>query len=566
MMRLSFPVGVRCGVFLLSIFLSRMAAVSAAEPPAYSHLFPAGGQRGESVTTTLHGDAGEGDLHFWCDSGQLQGTVSDDRQKLTVDIPENADPGVHWIRLYAASGSTAPLPFVVGGIPERIEQEDNNTPDQATVIDLPTATVNGVLERRGDVDVFRVQVPAGRTLVASLQAHRDLGSPMDAVLQILDERGAVIAQNDDDHGLDPQIVLENAGGGEGQTYFIRTFAFPAQPNSSIHLAGAPSYVYRLTVTSGPFIDHVFPSVVDCRSDSAVTVYGWNLTEESRTASVPKCDDLWTFVSGRWALSHPIRGVLHASMVETDASRVLASSGSVTGRIARPGERDVYTITGIPGQSVRVQVTARAIHSLLDPVLVVTGADGRVLKEVDDRSRTDQDADITVALPENGRMTATVTDRFDAGGFRYFYVLTCEPSVPGFQAFLTDAQYVIDGTKPTDIPVTIERMAGFSERLQVSVDGLPPGVQADPVVSEKEGDSAKAVTLRVTASSEAVPFSGTIHIMCGAEESEMRKPATVTLGNSGRSTADVWLTVIPPVREESIQENDSVQDEPDANDS
>ena len=97
-----------------------------------------------------------------------------------------------------------------------------------------STTVNGRLAKAGDVDGFAVSLTRGQTLVASLEAERPLGSPMDAVLQVVSPEGLVLAQNDDDVGRDPRIVFEAPSTG---TYIVRLFAFPAKPDSSIRFAG-----------------------------------------------------------------------------------------------------------------------------------------------------------------------------------------------------------------------------------------------------------------------------------------------------------------------------------------
>ena len=108
------------------------------------------------------------------------------------------------------------------------------------------------------MDGFAVALTRGQTLVASLEAERHLGSPMDAVLQVVSPDGFVLAQNDDDIGRDPRIVFEAPSAG---TYIVRLFAFPAKPDSSIRFAGGSDYVYRLTLTTGGFIDYAFPLAV-----------------------------------------------------------------------------------------------------------------------------------------------------------------------------------------------------------------------------------------------------------------------------------------------------------------
>ena len=39
---------------------------------------------------------------------------------------------------------------------------------------------------------------------------------------------------------------------------MRAFAFPAAPDSSINFAGKIDFIYRLTLTTGGFIDHALP--------------------------------------------------------------------------------------------------------------------------------------------------------------------------------------------------------------------------------------------------------------------------------------------------------------------
>lgn len=514
---------------------------SAAEAPAYNRLFPPGGQLGTTVEVALGGKPGDGIAQFWSHRGQLAGTLSEDRKTVRIQIPDDAVPGVHWIRFYNEAGISDPKPFVVGHIPERAEKEDNNLPDEADRIDALATTLNGVLEKAGDVDVFAIDVPVGSTLVASLLAHRDLASPMDAVLQILNSAGTVVAQNDDDHGNDPQLAYDVV---EAGTYYVRVFAFPSAPNSTIRLAGAPTYIYRLTVTHGPFIDHVFPAIVDRRSASAVTVCGWNLQEEHKTVGIAPFEDPQTFFGRDFALHQRVHGVLHASHVESPVSRALSVESSVSGRISEAGEKDVYVVPGVKEEKLRISVRARAIHSLLDPVLIITGPDGKVLSETDDRNGSDRDTEATITVPADGPLSVSVEDRFEDGGFRYFYSISCERPKPTLTAAVGAAEYTLASDDPVDVPVAITRSNGFADRLQISAVRLPSGVAAEPVHSEREGDSAKAVTLKLQRKRDAPAFSGAIQIVCRSEQTGTRTFATVALGGQPAATTDVWLTVLP----------------------
>ncbi len=543
------PAEQTCQLLLIALLSLMMPIdVLSADAPKLNYLYPAGGQQGTSVKVQLAGKPGGENLQSWSGEGHLQISVADDRKTATIAIPQDARPGVHWLRFFNSAGVSTPKAFVVGHISEMAEEEPNDLLDQAEQISESAATINGALNKSGDVDIYQMQVSAGQTLVASMQAHRELGSPMDASLQVLDANGTVVAQNDDDHGMDPQIAYTVPTDG---TWYIRTFAFPSAPNSTIKLAGAASYVYRLTVTHGPFVDHVFPAVVDRRSSSAVVVCGWNLTEQQQTVGLKAFDHSTTHFGRDFALPYSVHGVLHSSHVESDVSRALAVDSSISGRIAQEHEKDVYTLPGIKGQKITVSVKAREIHSLLDPVLIITTSDGKVLTEKDDVSRSNPDVEAAITVPADGPLTVTVEDRYQAGGYRYFYALTCQETRSSVTATVGASQYVADKEEAIDVPVTITRKNGFADRLTVSLQRLPAGITAKPVVSEKEGDTSKAVTLKLQRNENAAAFSGPIQVLCRSEETGQREFATAAIASSASTTSDIWLTVIP--KEEAKEE-------------
>ena len=523
------------------IFLCAAPAAIAVEPPRIDRLYPAGGQQGTSVNVELGGKPGDATLQSSSSHDQLQITIADDRKFATIVIPADAEPGVHWLRFFNAAGVSVPRAFIVGHTTETVEEESNDLPEQADEITDPAVTINGVLSKTGDVDIYRVQVPAGRTLVASMEANRQLGSPMDAVLQILNEQGTVVAQNDDDHALDPQIAYDVPAEG---TYFVRTFAFPSAPNSTIKLAGAATYIYRLTITHGPFIDHVFPAVVDHRSNSAVTICGWNLADQQQTVGITAFNDQQTYFGRDFALPHAVHGVTHSSQVESEVSRALAVNSSISGRIAEVGEKDEYTLPSIKGQKLTVSVKAREIYSLLDPVLIIKSADGKVLSETDDLSGANPDVEAVITVPADGPLSVTVEDRYQGGGYRYFYALTCQNTQQTVTATVGANQYVADKDEAIDVPVTIARKNGFAERLTISLERLPDGITAEPVISEKDGDSSKAVTLKLHRSENTAAFSGAIQVLCRSEENGNRRFGTAAIEKSTATTPDIWLTVIP----------------------
>ena len=140
----------------------------AAEPPKIERLFPPGGQLGSSIDVKLHGKAGDGKLQVWSAEQQLRIEFGEKKETAKITIPDDANPGVHWLRFYNEFGTTNFVPFFVGLAPEIVEAEPNNSPADAMRIDLATLTVNGVVDKSNEVDTFAVDLRSGQTLVAAM--------------------------------------------------------------------------------------------------------------------------------------------------------------------------------------------------------------------------------------------------------------------------------------------------------------------------------------------------------------------------------------------------------------
>ena len=505
-----------------------------ADAPQIDRLFPPGGQLGTTVDVKFSGKPGKGALRTWTASNELQVNVSEERDSAKITIPKLATPGIHWLRLYNEHGATELLPFVVGLIEEAAETEPNDTIEESQPVDAAAVTINGVLQKTGDVDAYSIDLQQGQTLVASVDAHRSLASPVDTVIQILNAAGTVVAHNDDDHGLDPQIVFPVTEAGR---YHVRVFGFPATPDKNIRLAGAASYVYRLTVTTGAFVDHTEPLSLAPDQAGEVKLYGWNLESNTRSADRPMltpdddANESPFVVSLNTALPAFVPVALYSvSTEQTARDQPLSLPFSLTGHISEPDERDVFTFTGSKRQSITLAVRARSYWSLLDPVLTVIRPGGKVFKEYDDRSREDLDIETTIKLPDDGTYSVAITDRYSDGGDRYFYELTVSEPKPEFRIDSDKTAFTFAAKEPLAIPIRIDRRNGFSDSIDFAVRGLPDGIEFQTGASHPKGDTSKTVKITLHRQSEK-PWSGNIRI--------------VGLSEDSRSTASLWLTV-PPV--------------------
>jgi hypothetical protein len=85
----------------------------------------------------------------------------------------------------------------------------------------PGQGVRGVMEKAGEVDVYRIEIAAHSRLHAEIRASR-LGSTLDAILTLYDERGTILGSNDDTFGADP--ALDHAAEGREVLFLAVTYA------------------------------------------------------------------------------------------------------------------------------------------------------------------------------------------------------------------------------------------------------------------------------------------------------------------------------------------------------
>jgi hypothetical protein len=156
--------------------------------PYLDFLFPFGVKRGTAVEL------------------QLRGHNLDGADKLTVQVAADAPAGRQEIRARTSHGYSNPQPFEAGDLPEVMETEPNNANDKANAITAPVV-VNGRIGEAKDSDVFRLKSAADQRLVLEVRA-RQFGSPLDALLTLMDTNGVVLQRNDDANGLDARLEFD----------------------------------------------------------------------------------------------------------------------------------------------------------------------------------------------------------------------------------------------------------------------------------------------------------------------------------------------------------------------
>jgi len=189
-------------------------ALLATDKPSVTHIYPMGGKPGQMMTVEPIGSA------------RLK------RERLTFQAP--ATPGIHTIPLDIDGSRTFPVTVVVSDLPPVQEQEPNDTPAQANRITLP-CLINGRIDKPRDVDHFVFQAAKGKALRFEVKARRfgtPLQSSLDSVIDILNDKGAVLASSDDVNGKDAALVFPVPADGD---YYLRI--------RDLNSKGGPTAVY-----------------------------------------------------------------------------------------------------------------------------------------------------------------------------------------------------------------------------------------------------------------------------------------------------------------------------------
>ncbi len=155
--------------------------------------------------------------------------------------------------LYPKSQPPAPSgnPFRLSTIDNTLEAEPNDTPETGTLAVAADAyALNGIIEKPGDVDCFRVPLKKGQVFECRALAQA-LGSPLDPVVNVFSPKGASLVANDD-------------GGGMRRLDSRFKFTAPADGVYTVRITdhlerGGANFVYRIEmVASQPSLTFASP--------------------------------------------------------------------------------------------------------------------------------------------------------------------------------------------------------------------------------------------------------------------------------------------------------------------
>ncbi len=524
-------------LFLFAALLFCYERVNA-DGPALRRIYPPGAQQGTTIEVAALGDAPKWPVKIWTDHPGLQFEALKDKGKFRVVVAADVPVGIHHVRFYDDDNSTDPMRFVVGLIAESVEQETNDSAKEATTIKSLPICLSGVLEKRGDVDTFAVELEAGQTLVADVSAQQSLRSPVDISLQVCSEKGTVLAQNLDHLGLDPHVQFTARNKGR---YLVRLFGFPETPDSTISFAGADNFVYRLTLTTSGWIEAVLPLAVSTTSATKVQLIGQGLPKLDALEVPPQASgSAWIAhapgLCNTWSIEtvdYPV--IVEQARASEEPLQVLEIPQSLTGCLAAAREVDRYKFQAKKGDKLQFTVSSRRFGFPSDVSLRILDSQGKSLQREDD-SKKNVDPELKWQVPSDGDYTLEVSDAFGKGGPLWLYRIDATRTSSEAGISVKNDHYQTKVGQALEVPITIDRRAGFDKTIRFSVTGLNATAECPAVESTKDGDSAKEIKLKITCKEK---FSGPIKIEGTVEGST--QPLVIASPSDPR-VFSLWLTV------------------------
>lgn len=231
--------------------------IQVGELPFVTSVFPLGEQAGKS---------GKGVIQGW----------NLPKHKIPFDT-ESDGPSIRQTRLLGSWGLSNAVTYAVDGLPEDRESSNNDTIAHSQGVQLPII-VNGRIESPGDVDWFRFEGRGGATMAAEVYARR-LDSPLDSLLRLTDDSGAVLQWNDDSTDKEPGLNTHPADSyiytalPKDGTYYVRI--------SDTQQHGGEEYAYRLRLSEArpDFSVCVTPSCINVEEGRAAVLEAYAVRKD-----------------------------------------------------------------------------------------------------------------------------------------------------------------------------------------------------------------------------------------------------------------------------------------------
>jgi len=523
----------RLAIIVALVLLSTAPSAFAQTPPEIAYIYPPGGAPGSTVEVTLGGFNWTPDIQLFVHDARVKlelvgppcpvivpyppywfGRKARDNDpplprefpaRLTIgaDVP---DGFVRW-QAANANGATASGLILIATEAEVREIGGHKSIHEhrsPQVLSTVPVAVAGQLSRLEEVDRYLFTAPRTGPVTLDVWTRR-LKTKMNAVLEVRDAMGQLVADGADTAGHDLQLTFAAQ---QGAQYVVSLY--------DVDFRGYTSYVYRLVIHDGPQVVAAIPAAGKRGETRPVEFLGYGIA-----TGVPQLESVIqnvTFPADQQAEAFAYRlGTPHgvslpftlglSNLVETmesppNGDRKLAIPAAVTGVLEQQYGDDRYAIYGKQGETLRIGARSAVAGDPLDLSLAVLDSQGKELARMDDLPGT-LDATLLFSVPADGTYQITVADSSGRSGTRAaVYHLQVELAVADFALNVPEMLAVSLGGKAT-LPVKIARQAGFAEPIKLELAGLPSGVTVAGELTIPANKSELAVELTCAADAGAI---------------------------------------------------------------
>ncbi len=242
------------------------------------------------------------------------------------------------------------------------------------------AEITGTIDKPGARDRIEFDAKSGETLVFDVAA-KSAKSKLDALLSLVDADGRVLAS---DHNSD----------GSGDPYLAHTFTRDGRYAvlvADAQFAGSNEHTYRLNAGVLPLVTAVYPLSVAANAESEIELIGFNLPAERKVkvqaganGEVVVPIDKTKFRARREfkVLIDSLPPALEAEPNDSAAqAQTVGAPASVGGRIANPGDVDLFKFDAKKGSVWALETQAAQRGSPVDTKIEVLDAQGRKVERV-----------------------------------------------------------------------------------------------------------------------------------------------------------------------------------------
>ncbi len=554
-----------------------LSPVALAELPiiSLSSVMPPGGKIGTEVSVTITGaDLEEANALLFSHPGITAKPTAE--KKFVVHIASEVPVGRYDVRVVGKSGVSNPRTFVIGDLPEAVDNAPNDKLE--TAIEVAIGSVFNGFVNPAAAEYLKFTAKQGQRVFLECAA-REIDSKLNPVVAVLDTGGRELAASRRDGFVDFTAPADGT--------------FLARVNDLTYSGGAESFFYRLALTSAPRVDFIFPPVSIAGAKAKFTIFGRALPggapaniadadgkpleklnveidvpaappPRGEGASTPASVSVDAFsyrLQSPQGASNPVLISLASAPVIAEVepnnkaaeAQKVAVPCEVAGQFFPAGDVDAFTFGAKKGDVFWIEVFSQRLGLPTNPFLLVQreGGEAQEVYGADANvggphfNTTTNDPATRLEVKEDGVYRVQVRDLFgntrsdprcvyrlsihqEAPDFRLVALAELPPKKDDDRAAFARAAF-LHGGETTAVRVIAFRRDGFAGDIELSGDALPAGVTCPPA---KIAAGKTDALLLLTAAEGAARWAGPIRIVGKAKVGETEivhdaRPAVVS---------------------------------------